>query len=186
MTLGALIATHGYWVLSLGCLVEGETVLVLAGFAAHRGYLDPIAVIGLASAAGFAGDEFFFWLGRRFGDRVTVRFEFVADQADRVRRLIDRHGAALVIGLRFAYGLRIAGPVLVGTTPLPALRFAVLNACGALLWACVVAGVGWVFGEAAELILGRLRHLEGWLMLAIVVVGALVWVLRRRRSRIAG
>ena len=31
--LNEAIASHGYWVLALGCLLEGETVLLLAGFA---------------------------------------------------------------------------------------------------------------------------------------------------------
>ncbi len=58
---GQLIGAHGYWVLALGCLLEGETLLVIAGYAAHRGYLDPVAVIAVASMAGFAGDQFYFW-----------------------------------------------------------------------------------------------------------------------------
>lgn len=65
-----LIQTHGYWALALGCPFEGETVLSLAGFAAHCGWLDPLAVFGIASAAGFAGDQFFFWVGRRHGTAV--------------------------------------------------------------------------------------------------------------------
>ena len=49
MTLAALIQAHGYWVLAVGCLLEGETILVLAGFAAHRGYLDSLAVLAIAT-----------------------------------------------------------------------------------------------------------------------------------------
>ena len=62
MSLATLIAAHGYWILALGCLLEGETVLVLAAIAAHRGYLNPAAVVTIAAARAFAGNEFFFWL----------------------------------------------------------------------------------------------------------------------------
>jgi hypothetical protein len=48
MDLGSLIETHGYWVLALGCLLEGETILVLAGLAAERGYLHPFGVVVVA------------------------------------------------------------------------------------------------------------------------------------------
>lgn len=183
MTPGTLIETHGYWVLALGCLLEGETVLVLAGFAAHRGYLDPFAVFGIASLAGFAGDQFYFWLGRRHGPAVLARWPSVAAQADRMHRLLDRFDAAVIIGVRFAYGLRVAGPLLIGTTPLPAWRFALLNALGAMLWAGLLAGLGWVFGSAAEMALGRIRHIEGWLLLGLLAAGLLFWWVRRQRAR---
>jgi hypothetical protein len=59
MNIAALIAQYGYAAAFLGPLFEGETVLLLAGYAAHRGYLD------FAGLGAVTGDQFFFWLGRR-------------------------------------------------------------------------------------------------------------------------
>lgn len=182
MTLGTLIETHGYWVLAVGCLLEGETILVLAGFAAHRRYLDPFAVLAIASAAGFFGDQFYFWLGRRHGPAILARWPSVARQTDRVQGLIARYDAAVIIGIRFAYGLRIAGPVLIGMSPISGYRFGLLNALGAVLWACLFAGIGWVFGDAAEFALGELRHLEMWLLLGLVAAGVIAWWIRKKRA----
>jgi len=39
LDLNALIAAYGYWVIFIGCLLEGETVLILGGMAAHQGSL---------------------------------------------------------------------------------------------------------------------------------------------------
>src|SRR5215467_3567786 len=139
MDLHELISTHGYWVLTLGCLLEGETLLVLAGFAASRGDLDIFAVVGIAAAAGFVGDQFFFWLGRVHGTAVLARFPSVAHQGERVFRLIERYQAWVVVGVRFAYGLRIAGPIIIGTSRIPASRFLIFNALGAMIWAPLVA-----------------------------------------------
>lgn len=179
-TLGALIQTHGYWVLALGCLLEGETVLLLAGFAAHRGYLHPLAVVAVAATAGFAGDQFYFWLGRRHGPRVLARWPALAAQTRRVQALIERYHEAVIVLVRFAYGLRIAGPVLIGTTPVRAVRYAVLNALGALLWAALIGALGWLFGDVAQAVFGEIRHIEGWLLLGLAALAALVWWLRRR------
>jgi len=181
-----LFQTHGYWALALGCLLEGETVLLLAGFAAHRGWLDPLAVFGIAAAAGFAGDQLLFWVGRRHGAALLRRWPALGSQRARLERGLQRWPAAMVIGVRFAYGLRLAGPLLIGTSGLPAGRFVVLNALGALLWAGAVGGAGWFFGEAAQRLLGRLQHLEGWLLLALLLTGAGVWLARRRRLRRTG
>ena len=183
MTLAGLIETHGYWVLALGCLLEGEAILLLAGFAAHRGYLNPFAVLGVAAAAGFVGDQFWFWLGRRHGAGALARWPSLMRQADRVRALLERFDSAVIIGVRFAYGLRIAGPVLIGMTTISRLRFAGFNAAGAVLWAVLIGGLGWVFGHVAEAVMGQMRHLEGWLMLGLAGAGALLWWVRRERQR---
>lgn len=176
-----LIQTHGYWALALGCLLEGETLLFLAGFAAHLGYLQLPWVIAVAALAGMAGDQFYFWIGRRHGAAVLRRFPSLQRHSARVHRLIESHPAALVIGMRFAYGVRIAAPVIVGSSPLPAGRFVLLNAAGALLWAITIGGLGWSFGRAAEAVLGSLRHLEGWLALALLAAALAVGQWRRRR-----
>ena len=164
------IASHGYWVLALGCLLEGETVLLLAGFAAHRGRLDPLWVLVVASAAAFVGDQCFFWLGRRHGAGVLALRPAWAGQAARVNRLLDRWGGWLVVGVRFAYGLRMAGPLLMGASTMSALRFACFNALGAVIWAVVIGGLGWVLGGAAEALLGKAQHLEVWLLGALLVL----------------
>lgn len=182
-TLAALIATHGYWLLALGCLIEGETVLLLAGFAVHRGHLNVWAVLAIASAAAFAGDQACFWLGRRHGARVLARFPAWQRQAGRVQRLSQRWGAPLVIGLRFAYGLRLAGPVLLGSTTMSGARFAIFNAIGALIWAVLVGGAGWAFGSAAELLLRDIRQVEALLIVALAVGALAWWAWRRRRAR---
>ncbi len=182
MHLGDLISSHGYWVLALGSVLEGETVLTLAGFAAHRGYLSFPIVVVIAAAAGFCGDQAFFWLGRRHGERALARFPSVAAQADKVHRLIERYHEWVIIGVRFAYGLRIAGPILIGTADVPAWRFVLFNALGALLWATLIAGLGWVFGAAVERVLGRIGRIEMWLFAALIVAGIAVGLFRRWRA----
>lgn len=184
MNWGDLLQTHGYWVLALGCLLEGESLLVLAGFAAHRGLLDPLAVLGVAAAAGFAGDQIFFWLGRRHGATLLERWPSLARQSNRVNALIERWHEWLIVGVRFAYGLRIAGPVLIGMSNVPPWRFALFNAVGAMLWSLAIAGLGWLFGAAAQALLGEIRHLEGMLLLALALaLAAAGWFRWRRRGR---
>jgi len=184
MNLPGLIADHGYWVLAVGCLLEGETVLLLAGFAARRGHLALPAVLAIGAVGGFLGDQFYFWLGRRHGPAVLARWPSLTRQTDRVHRWLTKSDVALIIGVRFAYGLRAAGPVLIGMTPMPAWRFAFFNALGAVIWAVVIGGLGWLFGHAAELVLGEIRHIEGWLLLGLAGAGAAwCWIQRRRNLR---
>jgi membrane protein DedA with SNARE-associated domain len=185
MSLSHLVETHGYWVLAVGCLFEGETMLLLAGYAVHRGLLHPWAVLSIAAGAGFTGDEIFFWIGRRHGAAVLARWPSVASKTARVRALLLRYHEAVIVFVRFAYGLRAAGPMIIGMTPVPGTRFAFFNAIGAVLWACIVGAAGWWFGEAAAALLGDVHEAEGWTLLALGAVGALAWLVRclRRRRR---
>jgi membrane protein DedA with SNARE-associated domain len=183
MTWGTLIETYGYWLLAADSLLEGETILILAGFAVRRGHLYLVAVLGIASVASFVGNQFYFWLGRRHGPAVLARWRSVALQSDRIYRLIAQYPAAVIIGVRFVYGLRIAGPVVIGMSQISAYRFGLLNALGAVLWACLVAGIGWVFGRAAELALEEIEHYEMWLLLGLAAAVVIAWWTRRNRVR---
>jgi membrane protein DedA with SNARE-associated domain len=181
LSLATLIAAHGYWILAIGCLLEGETVLVLAALAAHRGYLDPATVVTIAAVFAFAGNQFFFWLGRRHGTVLLERWPVLATHSAKIRRLIDRHASLAAVAVRFAYGTRVAGPILLGASSMSSLRFVVLNALSAIAWALLVGAAGWFFGEAAEAIFGRLAHVEGWLF-GVLLAALVAWRLLRRRS----
>ena len=105
----------------------------------------------------------------------------LATHSAQIRRLIDRHASLAAFAVRFAYGIRIAGPMLIGATSMPALRFAMLNAVSAITWALLVGGIGWLFGEAAETLFGHLAHIEGWLF-AVLIVALVAWRVLRHQS----
>jgi membrane protein DedA with SNARE-associated domain len=83
--------------------------------------------------------------------------------------------------MRFAYGTRIAGPILLGASSMQPLRYLVCNALSAIAWALLIGAAGWFFGEAAEAIFGHLAHVEGWLFGALLAA-LVAWRLIRRRS----
>jgi membrane protein DedA with SNARE-associated domain len=179
MPLAELLTQYGYYGLFVGCFLEGETVLLLAGVAAHGGYLSFPIVVAVAFVGGTLGDQFFFFIGRRYGEPLVERWPRFHASAQRVRRMIVRHSAPLIIGIRFMYGLRLIGPVVIGTSPVPARRFAVFNMIGAAIWALGVGGIGYLFGHAIEWFLGDLEVFEKIALVAIVVVAALLLVVRR-------
>jgi membrane protein DedA with SNARE-associated domain len=103
MNLSTLIADYGYWAVFIGCFLEGETVLLLAGFAAHRGMLQFEQVAAVAFVASTLGDQMFFWLGRRHGDALFLRFPSLGRQIPRVQSLLARHHVTLILSIRFLY-----------------------------------------------------------------------------------
>ncbi|HUJ24796.1 MAG TPA: DedA family protein [Myxococcales bacterium] len=189
MDVRQLIETYGYYAVFAGALLEGETLLIMAGFSVHLGYLALLPALACAALGGLAGDQFWFFLGRRHRAFALRRFPGLRLHQERVTRLLARYDALLIPPMRFLYGLRIAGPVLIGMSKIAAWRFFALDLLGAIVWAALVIGAGYAFGRGLESALGRLHHHERLLVFAaIAAAGAAYWIFRwasRRRSRSA-
>jgi len=179
MLLETLIGRYGYLVIVAGTFLEGETVLVLAGFAAHRGYLDLYSVMACAFAGSLLGDQFYFFLGRRKGPALLQRHPDWQPGARRVQAVMEKHQALLILGFRFVYGLRTVTPIILGSSRVPTDRFLLLNAAGALAWAITITLLGYFLGEAAQSLFGDLRRYEGALFALLAGAGALTWVIHR-------
>ena len=172
----AFLQAYGYWAILIGTFLEGETILVLGGLAAHMGYMDLTGVILAAFAGSLCGDQLFFFLGRRHSTFLLNRRPAWKFRLERANRLIDRFQTPLILGFRFLYGLRTVMPFAIGISTVPVLRFVFLNALGALVWAVVVGGGGYLFGNALEALLGNIRHYEKILFVLVPLAGAVVWV----------
>jgi membrane protein DedA with SNARE-associated domain len=183
MTIALLIQQYGYAALFLGAFLEGETVLVLAGFAAHRGYLSLGAVIAVAAIAGFLGDQLYFFLGRFFGPRLAARFPAILAARARLDGLFAGREIALAFMVRFLYGVRVAGPVALGMSQVSELRFAAGNFAGAAVWASAFSALGYFWGQAFEKLLGRAALYEALAAALIVLAGGVVWLVSHWRAR---
>lgn len=183
MEIGALVAQYGYAFVFLGALAEGESVLLAAGFAAHRGMLKLPEVMAVAFVAATLGDQLCFYLGRRHGPRLLARFPKLRAQVKRVEPMLQRHPNAAILSLRFLYGLRTAGPLALGTLGVSRWRFALLNLLSAALWALAFSLLGYQFGHALDRLMPQLREVEEAVLMALLCAG-LAWTLwRRRRAR---
>lgn len=183
VTLSGLVAQYGYAAVFVGTLLEGETMLVLAGFAAQQGYLQLHWVILIALLGGFLGDQCYFWLGRRHGSWVLSHFPRLVPVFGRANQLIERYHEVLIVGIRFLYGLRTVGPMALGMSAVLAWRFVLFNALGAVIWAIAIGSAGYLFGQALTLLLNDLKKLEELLLLVILFGGVAVWGWRRWRFR---
>lgn len=179
--ISSLIASYGYFAVFIGTLLEGETILIAAGYAAHRGLLDWPLVVVVAMAGGTLGDQLAFMLGRWRGEALFARFPALTQHKEKVFRLLARYDVLFILSVRFMYGLRIAGPVILGSSGMSMRRFAFFNVIGAALWAVIVAGAGWFFGAALEAILTDIKKIEEAVLVVILLAGACFWLWRRRK-----
>jgi membrane protein DedA with SNARE-associated domain len=181
--LPGLIDTYGYWAVFVGAFLEGETILALAGLAAYREYLDFRWVVLVAMLAGFLGDQFYFFLGRFKGAEMLKRHPNWQARAHRFDHLLARWHAPLIIGIRFMYGFRIAGPVMLGMGRVAAWKFVLYNFIGAAIWAPLIAGIGYFFGGAIEASIGHMKRYELWAAAALLAIGLVVFAIQHVRQK---
>lgn len=177
--ISAFITSYGYLAVFVGTLVEGETILVAAGFAAHQGLLNWEVVVLVAALGGMLGDQLAFLLGRWKGNALIARFPTLAQRKPRIHELLERYDVFFILVVRFLYGLRIAGPLIMGSSRIPILRFAFFNMIGAILWAIIISGAGYVFGLAISSLIGELKKIEEIVLLVILVMGLVFWLWRK-------
>lgn len=178
MSLAQILSQYGYFAVFIGSMLEGETILTLAGFFVHQGYLIFILTVIIAAAGGMLGDQLFFFLGRYYGQRLLVRFPSLSPHINRVNQLITKHNTGLIIGVRFMYGLRIAGPIAIGMSNIPARRFILLNIIGALIWATLIVSIGYVFGQTVQWFFEDFKKYEEIALAAIAIIVIVVILIR--------
>ena len=176
------IAQYGYLFVGLWALLEGETVLLLAGFAVQQGQLDLWLTLTIGAVGAFAGDQFWFHMARRHGRAWLRRRPHLIARAAAAQQLLERHATLFILSFRFIYGMRNLGAMVIGLSNVGAARFAILNAIAALLWAVAVIMSGYLFGRAAVTLLEDVAGIEKIIIAVIVVIAAAIaasWLLRR-------
>jgi len=175
MELQSIIENYGFAAILVGTFLEGETILVLAGLAAHLGYLNLPMVILAAFLGSLSGDQLYFYLGRKHSFYILKHKPSWGPRIAKFNRLLERYHTLLILSFRFLYGLRTVSPFAMGMSSVSTSRFVVLNAIGAFAWAVCFGVGGYLFGQALEIFIGKIKHYEVQLFALIALLGLLIW-----------
>jgi membrane protein DedA with SNARE-associated domain len=175
LSLEQFISHYGYWAVLAGTLAEGETVVVLGGYAAHQGYLWLPGVIAVAFAGTFLCDQTIFHIGRRYGHALLKDHPRWRARTDYALRLMRRAETAFIMGFRFIYGLRTASPFAIGMSGVSPRKFFILNGISGLVWACAVASAGYLFGHVVDEILSDAARIERYAFVFIAAAAIALW-----------
>ncbi|MDX8464857.1 DedA family protein [Mesorhizobium sp. VK23B] len=181
-----LIEQYGLIAVFLGCVAEGESAAILGGFFAHQQIFVLWQAFLVAFLGAFAGDTFFFTLGRSFADHRYVRSLRRRPGFRRAYRLLNTHPNIFVLTNRYIYGMRLIGGVAAGLSTVSVPRFVILNAISSAVWAALFGTIGYVFGLGAERMVGQAfaRHERLLIALAIgIAVAVLAWLLAHHFAR---
>ena len=174
----------------LGVVFPGEIAILVAGAAAQVGTLPLWAVIPTGVAGAVIGDAVGFGVGRRYGARLLDHLPewLVTPQAvSATNDLIRRRGPIVVLIGRTTALLRALVPGLAGMSGLSWRRFLPYNMLGGIIWATVVAALGYLAGASLTLVQDQLGMASNIILGALVVIGLVVWLrthVRRRQAKL--
>lgn len=178
-----LVRDYGYAAIVLITFFEGESIVLLAGAAAHFGLLQMPWIVLSALAGSCAGDQLWYYLGRRWGPRIIARRRSWQERAERVYRHLRRHQNWLILSFRYYYGLRSVTPFAIGSAQVPRLRFFLLNFAGAVLWAFSFTYAGYFLGEASQHAFEDFTRYGLCLLGTLLAFGIALWLAARLRRR---
>jgi phosphatidylglycerol lysyltransferase len=181
-----LVVFIGVGIESMGVPVPGETILVLGAILAGQGKASAAGIAAAGWAGAVIGDNIGYFVGRRFGTRLTslpvIRLVYDERRAALAMRFFQRRRGWVAVFLgRFVALLRIFAGPLAGISHMHWPVFLAANAAGGACWVALVVTIGVVLGSNAETIVGRIGYfgLGG----AVLVVAAAYLLHRRRLAR---
>ena len=170
--------------LFVGFVLPGETAAVLGGVAAKLHHAPLWAVLVTVVAAAIIGDSVGYEVGRTLGPRVLRMraLDKKRERLDDARDLLARRGGTAVFLGRWVAFFRAVMPALAGTAGMRYLKFLVFNAAGGLAWGVTVVLVGYAAGASYATVEKKVGRGGALIVLAIVLVGLVVWRVRRHRA----
>lgn len=173
--------------------IPSEVVGPLAGLSVSQGSMTFIGAL-LASMIGFlAGVMPLYAIGRfvseerlrRWTDKHGRWFGMSGEDIDKACRWFNDHGSKVVIISHLAPGIRSLISVPAGLAAMNVFKFLLYTAIGKGLWTVLMIYLGTVLGDNYEVI-GRYLGPISYLIIGGIIVGIVVFVVRRRREQAAG
>ncbi|MCX6050883.1 MAG: DedA family protein [Campylobacterales bacterium] len=178
-----LITSYGYIAIFIGTFLEGETILVVGGYLAHQGHLKLEFVIATAFIGTLAGDQLFYFIGRKKGMSILENRPRWKEKSQYIMDQLHKHQVLLIVGFRFLYGIRNVTPFLIGASGISPRVFIPLNFIGALVWAIAVGVLGYLVGNAVELFLDKAKQYQLIIILSLIGIGAVMWLWRSLKTK---
>lgn len=160
--------------------IPSEIIWPFVGFLASPaapsvGGLDLLFAIFVGVAGDLSGALFSYWLGYQTRKKVFHWDNHnVSASVERARKWLDRFGDWAVFFCRMTPVARAFISFPIGVLKFKSIpRFAVLTACGSLVWFSTLAYLGFIFGENWRTLEDYFREFDYVIIVAILAVG--IW-----------
>ena len=156
-------------------LLSGSTEAIITAAAFARLGHGTLLVVLLAAIPGLMKfDWLYWWAGRLWGERLITLLSGKRNRGHKYMNRVRRWGR------KFTWPAVVIAPFLpiptaiifavVGWAGMRLVTFLILDAIGTLLWAGMLAGLGYALGHHAVVVAQTISHYGLWISIALVVV----------------
>ena len=195
-----LIESSGYWGIGLLMFLENvfppipsELIMPLGGFTASQGKLTLPLVILAGTIGSVLGQLPLYYLGHFLGKQRLMRLadrygKWLAVSGEDIQKSstwFGRHGSKAVLIGRLVPGVRSFISIPAGICGMNLPKFLLYSAIGMGVWAGVLGYLGHLLGKNYH----RVEQFMGpvtYVVLGAIVIGAIVFVVRRKRAKKTG
>jgi membrane-associated protein len=166
-------------------LLNGSTESIISAAAFARAGDGTLIVVLLAAIPGLMKFDILYWrAGRLWGERFLMALpgsRRLAKHMARVRRYGRKFTWPAVLVSSFLPIPRAIVFVIAGWAGMRLVTFLILDLIGVLLWASLLAGLGYALGHDAVVAAKTISHYSWWVTIGIVALTVLFTVLSQRR-----
>ncbi len=173
------IRQYGYIAVFLGSLVEGESVILTASAMAAAGHMNIYLIMLVAFFGTLIADQFLYFLGRRYGHQILVKYPKLFKKSDKAFDLLKRYDVWFIIACRFIYGIRVTSSVVIGISGLPPKRYSPLNMLSAMIWTLVSCLGGYWIGDTFLKFLHKMVAYQKWIFIC-AALGVVALYIRKK------
>jgi membrane-associated protein len=156
-------------------VLNGNTAAIISAAAFVRVGHGSLVIVLLAAIPGLMKfDVLYWWAGRLWGERLIAILSGRRNRGGRYMGRVQRWG------WKFTWPAVIAAPflpiptaiiyVVAGWAGMRLVTFLILDAIGSLLWAGLLAGLGYALGHHAVVVAQSISHYGLWISLGLIVV----------------
>lgn len=154
--------------------IPSEATMIPAGYLVHQGKMAFIPVLICSTLGTVAGAYFNFWLARRFGRGLFIRygkfFLMTPKKLEKLERFFANHGSISTFTGRLIPGIRHYISFPAGLANMDVRKFLGYTTLGGFIWMNVLIWLGYFIGKNE----GEINHYVPMIKLAMVAVVALI------------
>jgi len=167
-------------------VLNGNTAAIISAAAFARVGHGTLIVVLLAALPGLMKfDLLYWWAGRLWGERIIALLSGRRNRGGRYMERVHRWGRKFtwpaVVIANFVPIPSAIIYVIAGWAGMRLVTFLILDAIGTLLWAGMLAGLGYELGHHAVVVAQTISHYGLWISIGLVVVIVFFQVRSQRR-----
>ncbi len=154
-----LIYHYGYWIVFLGSMIEGESIVLTAGMLSAHGVLSFYKICILSFIGTCIADQLLYNFGYYIGPGFLEKWKLTRKLFEKLKPIALKYQNAYILSFRFIYGIRIMSPILIGIIKVDPKKYMILNIVASLIWSVISCAIGYTIGSFTKTLDFNLKYL---------------------------